>query len=101
MPSSITDPRFPGKSPMLGRPHIPAWLADAPEDAVPPLAGQDELPGELALALVVPAVDATAGAADEAVAGAAAQAMTAMPVLRHASTLAPVRDHEDTGRGAL
>jgi hypothetical protein len=45
-------------------------------------------------------VDAAAGVADQAVAEAAAQAMTAVPVLRHTSTLTPGSDHEDAGQGA-
>src|SRR5579859_5489718 len=47
--------------------------------------------------LLVPAVDAPAGVADQAVAGTVTQAMPAVPELRHASTLTPERDHEDAG----
>jgi hypothetical protein len=73
---------------------------DAPEDAVPPLAGQDRLPAELTRVLVVPAVDAPARVAEKAVTGAIAQAMPAVPELRHVSTLIPECDHEDVGLGA-
>src|ERR1700729_3360869 len=75
-------------------------LGDAPEHAVPPRAGQDQLPAELARMLVVPAVEAAAGVAEQAVAGAVAPAMTAVPVLRHVSTLTPERDQEEAGLGA-
>ena len=81
----------------IATPCVERLLADAPEDSVPPLAGQDELPGELARVPVVPAVDAAAGVADKAVAGAAAQAMAAVPALRHTATLTPERDHADAG----
>ena len=62
-------------------------LPDAPEDPVPPFAVHQLLPGELPGALGVPAVDAPAGLAEQAVAGAVTQAMTAVPGRGHAPLL--------------
>src|SRR6185503_5535551 len=62
-------------------------LPDAPEDPAPPFAVRQLLPAELPGGLGVPAVDAPAGVADQAVAGAVTQAMTAVPGRRHAPLL--------------
>src|SRR6266704_5658875 len=66
---------------------LTAPLPGAPEHPVPPLAGQQHLPPELPRGLLVPAVDAPAGVAEQAVTWAVTQAMPAVPGLGHAPLL--------------
>jgi ribonuclease BN (tRNA processing enzyme) len=66
--------------------HPPATQSPLPvaqEHPVPPPAGQQQLPAELPWVLPVPAMDASAGLADQAATGAGAQAMPAVPDLGH------------------
>src|SRR5690349_1034497 len=74
------------------RPSSSAWslLTGHRRVPVPPVTGQQQLPPELPWVLPVPAVDASAGLADEAFTWAVAPAMSAVPRFGHALLL---KDH--------
>ena len=81
LPLGVITPRppRPRQFPQRGR-----RLADPPQDPVPPPAAQQQLPSELPWALLVPAVDAPAGIAEQAITEAITPAMPAMPSPGHA-----------------
>ena len=70
-----------------GQPSGSRTLSGTPEHPVPPLTGQHQLPPELPRGLLAPPVHAPARVADQAITRAVAQAMPAVPNLRHAPLL--------------
>src|ERR1700759_2728179 len=78
LPSEEATPSSSARSPLTGHRGVP----------VPPVTGQQQLPPEQSLS--VPAVNASAGLADQAVTGAVTPAMPAVPRFGHAPFL---RDH--------
>ena len=71
------------KPAVVTRPGLTSFLPDAPEHSVPPPAGQQQLPAELPWGLLVPAMDAYAGFAAQAITEATTRTMSAVPNLGH------------------